>query len=443
MNHQNLSAGEGKPRETDHVSGWHQLWNFRLKLGDLFVFAIFCAGLSLIGRNSWTLPFTTLLAISLSLPIGFFFVVAGLRQRNTLRMLVWFCISGVLLGIFGSGALFLVALAHAVGAILFYFAPAKFRTPRLLMRSSMALIVIALSCWTSATPHHLDRLLAVRIDYPIEDISMRLDYEHPASDVPQEFNLAAKVESRLDTHALGSQKNNAYHGRATELERVHSEKYERFVRQLGFGVIRMRGVGHSIATPDLPSIDFDSAMTAEMNQNWRWILYPNSDPSPVELGNINELANLHFASENDFLNSNMFGFVAKTLPEKVHAAGFVPHAFHDGLEVVKSGELESLQLTKLELVSLLKFDKPKAYGLDHLPRMNELSEKGITTRELTQFESNALNQLHADENVVIEQTGDAILMMGSLRAATHCLDCHSGARGKLLGAFSYEFTTKN
>jgi hypothetical protein len=28
-------------------------------------------------------------------------------------------------------------------------------------------------------------------------------------------------------------------------------------------------------------------------------------------------------------------------------------------------------------------------------------------------------------------------MLGSLRATKHCLQCHSGSRGSLLGAFSY------
>jgi hypothetical protein len=30
-------------------------------------------------------------------------------------------------------------------------------------------------------------------------------------------------------------------------------------------------------------------------------------------------------------------------------------------------------------------------------------------------------------------------MLGAVRAGNDCLQCHNGPRGKLLGAFSYEF----
>jgi len=446
---QDVSADERKTPETVHESAWSKLSKFRLGLSDLFVIVAFCAGLSLVYSNSWALPFATLLAISLSLTIGFLFVMGGLGKRNPSLMLIWLFLFGVVLGCVASSGLFWVSLAHAVGAILLCFVPREFRTPRLLMRSSMVLVVLALIYWTIETPYHLNRLVEARINYPIEDISVRLDFEHGAVDeklaedsIP-EFTLAAKVESRLRASELANQNRENYYGRVVQLKKIHDEEYERFVRQMGFGAVRMRGIGHSIETPELRSIGFALALVEEKNQDWNWLLYQNDVPPVVRLGQVSELSDLHFASESDFLNSNMFGFVAKARPERVHAVGFLPHAFHDGLEVKKTAKFESLQLQKLELVSLLKFDKPKAYVLDHLPRMDELSKEGITTRELTQFELNALDRLRSDENVVIEQGDDGIVMMGSLRSGTHCLECHAGSRGELLGAFSYEFVTKD
>jgi len=39
---------------------------------------------------------------------------------------------------------------------------------------------------------------------------------------------------------------------------------------------------------------------------------------------------------------------------------------------------------------------------------------------------------------MIDDSADRIRMVGSLRAAKNCLDCHSVQRGELLGAQTYE-----
>ena len=38
---------------------------------------------------------------------------------------------------------------------------------------------------------------------------------------------------------------------------------------------------------------------------------------------------------------------------------------------------------------------------------------------------------------MVTHDGPAYRMLGSLRAAKQCLDCHTASRGDLLGAFSY------
>jgi hypothetical protein len=75
--------------------------------------------------------------------------------------------------------------------------------------------------------------------------------------------------------------------------------------------------------------------------------------------------------------------------------------------------------------------------LDHLPRMDRLSSDDAPTRPLDAFETDALAKLWKDEDVVVKNDGDDYRMLGSLRAAKQCLDCHSVQRGELLGAFSY------
>ncbi len=44
----------------------------------------------------------------------------------------------------------------------------------------------------------------------------------------------------------------------------------------------------------------------------------------------------------------------------------------------------------------------------------------------------------AGDDLVTESSGDRIRMMGSLRAAKQCLECHDAKRGDLLGAFSWD-----
>ena len=40
------------------------------------------------------------------------------------------------------------------------------------------------------------------------------------------------------------------------------------------------------------------------------------------------------------------------------------------------------------------------------------------------------------------QTPDGLRILGAIRAAKQCVDCHGGERGALLGAFSYTLTQR-
>jgi hypothetical protein len=59
---------------------------------------------------------------------------------------------------------------------------------------------------------------------------------------------------------------------------------------------------------------------------------------------------------------------------------------------------------------------------------------------LNEFEASALEKLRSDEDLVVQSEGENYQMLGSLRAAKQCLDCHNVQRGELLGAFSYRLT---
>ena len=59
---------------------------------------------------------------------------------------------------------------------------------------------------------------------------------------------------------------------------------------------------------------------------------------------------------------------------------------------------------------------------------------------MNEFEASALEKLRSDEDLVVQSEGAEYQMLGSLRAAKQCLDCHNVQRGELLGAFSYQLT---
>ena len=89
----------------------------------------------------------------------------------------------------------------------------------------------------------------------------------------------------------------------------------------------------------------------------------------------------------------------------------------------------------LDLVGLARHDEPVAYVSKQLPRMKEL--KNSPTRPLDVFEKLGLERLHAGDDLFVRLAGTDLRMLGALRAADQCLRCHGGARGDLLGAFSY------
>ena len=97
---------------------------------------------------------------------------------------------------------------------------------------------------------------------------------------------------------------------------------------------------------------------------------------------------------------------------------------------------EQWAVIRLQLVSLLKFERPAVYVSNNLPRMDEL--KGVPTRPLTPFEAKSLQSLREGDDIATETSGDRIRMVGSLRAGKQCLECHEVKRGDLLGAFSWE-----
>ena len=84
---------------------------------------------------------------------------------------------------------------------------------------------------------------------------------------------------------------------------------------------------------------------------------------------------------------------------------------------------------------MLKHEQPQVYQSKNLPNMQELET--VPTRSLDGFESAALNKLRGGEDLIVSTGSHEIRMLGSLRAAKQCMECHQVDRGTLLGAFTY------
>jgi hypothetical protein len=162
---------------------------------------------------------------------------------------------------------------------------------------------------------------------------------------------------------------------------------------------------------------------------------------PAPLNNVpvlpaaSDLSPIHHLILLEFGDLDRSGFVRS----RKAVAGFQPHRVTSQADVAGGGnEASHWQIARLELVSLLRHETPRVYVADQLPSMDQLAE--VPNRALNDFEASALPQLETSEDVVIDQGQKRIQMLGSVRAASSCLECHEGERGRLLGAFSYEIT---
>lgn len=134
------------------------------------------------------------------------------------------------------------------------------------------------------------------------------------------------------------------------------------------------------------------------------------------------LRDLHLARILDFLNIAGFGH-----SKDRRAAGFQPHGF-----AKESGLKGDWTADRIDLIGLVVHPEPVVYLTDRLPTMTEA--RTAKTRKPDAFEADALAKFRAGGDLV---TGDGGRMVGSIRSANQCVECHGGNRGDLLGAFSY------
>jgi len=226
----------------------------------------------------------------------------------------------------------------------------------------------------------------------------------------------------------------------SDLKNMHSRLALEFYLADGFGVIRARIFDlnqEAFAVPDLPDLKLPPSAEPEFESS------PDAKPQhagdlaqarapKVFAPDLRTLRETHEAGAVDFVNRAGFGFVVS--PDRVF--GFQSHGFRTRPQLTDADNGPSTwKITTLQLVSLLKHETPAAYLSDSLPRMDKLVD--VPIRALDDYEVDALAKLRAGEQIVVEPGSEEIRMLGSLRAAKQCRQCHSVPRGDLLGAFTY------
>ena len=125
--------------------------------------------------------------------------------------------------------------------------------------------------------------------------------------------------------------------------------------------------------------------------------------------------------------------LSKTVGFKEHAVQRYPDTAIQTENGVQSWRIESMLL-----ISLLRHRPPAVYVSENLPNMKELLS--VPTRQPNNFESDALKRLTSGEDLVVQCETSQIQMVGAIRAAFQCLECHQVPRGTLLGAFTYDLS---
>ena len=307
------------------------------------------------------------------------------------------------------------------------------------------------------------RAAELRKKYPFESLSKRLAYEdrfaaESKSGPAPELNEEAM--KHLETLEVSGSGRWGAGTRTRALEMLHSEQVERFISREGFGLSRL-------PQPTVQSLELANAdpvryprylLESTENDKAEFVSPPrpnSSDANPWKLPARDFLLNYHLVGQLDFVGPLGLGLVR----DRDHVAGFKPHQFRSLPQMVTKWDrdpnatpagppvrvgaplpppkpVEEWTLRRLELVSLLKHEKPAVYVSATLPKMDDL--ENAETRRLSSFEADSLKALRSGESLVARATPNHLEMVGALRAGKQCQACHQVQRGELLGAFSYE-----
>jgi hypothetical protein len=352
-------------------------------------------------------------------------IVLGLGTMAMVRGGGWvtaFGLSGLLLGV---GPFFLFFQLPPFLLFLFLIVPVHHRMSLTSLRSRALAIAgpmfgcCAVTGWFVWDDQR--ELARFRTQYPYESVEERLP--RPSVTVAALTQEARRslddVERRLEKVSTSDLRPNESL-RSSVLKQLHEDTLRTFVSSPGFGQMRLAfrpsrfWLNYRLRRNPPIEQPRPPMLSAGVGENEPWKLLP---PEP-------ELEEIHQESVIDFVNPTGFGYVK----DRKHVAGFQPHQFG---ETPRGGRT----VASVELLGLLLHPEPVVYVSPHLPNMEEL--RGAPTRPLDRFEAAGLEAIQRGEDLFVGETPTGVRMLGAIRNASQCLQCHQGNRGDLLGAFSY------
>lgn len=257
----------------------------------------------------------------------------------------------------------------------------------------------------------------LQASYPFESVRDRA----PAPKAEWRTPLSAESEAALEMMEHSGFRDFGGFLREQALRRLHASHMLRFISSPGFGVSR------DLSQPNARRLkgDFrDEPLKQEgspLGPTWS----PQEGGAPDEPRH--DLLGRHITLLMEgFLPKGSFGLFRS----RDAVAGFQPHQFNEAPRWEGDWQIQNI-----ELVSLLLHDVPVVYVSDSLPRMADVGK--VPTRPTDFFESKGLAKLKEGEELFAKRKGDEMRLLGAIRAAKQCADCHAAQRGDLLGAFSY------
>ncbi len=341
-------------------------------------------------------------------------VMANLSARYGGGWTAGFVICGVCFT-FGPGFLPPVGFLFVLLLAVFPYGRHAVKRRQYFPASSLASAVIAFGATTWLAVSSLQNYSHLREEFPYESLESRLPEPpdgRPSPVIPPD---TARRLDKFESDLPG------WSARTVRLRMLHEGNVQLFVNSPGFGVMRQsnrpsrEGLTYGMEQYAVPQPRKVAASAGSLAEN-AW--------NPQDGDKV--LQGLHEKGVTDFVNPLGFGH----FKDRRHVAGFQSHRF---TEVPDSTGPWSIQ--SIDLVGMLLHGKPVVYVSEELPRMDELRK--APTRPLNDFEESGLAKLRRGEDLVVETAPARARMLGSIRAAKQCLDCHGVPRGDLLGAFSY------
>ncbi|MBM4071199.1 MAG: hypothetical protein FJ271_20025 [Planctomycetes bacterium] len=298
------------------------------------------------------------------------------------------------------------------------------------MRRSTVKSFATLAIFGSVLPYLVIGWLTYR---QMADALERFPYESMVERLPTPRKLPGKESATAEKSELAALEstlgeNRHYGSRTWALESLHERTLDMFLMQPGFGVARMSDMSiralepaatePTPAQPGTPPSEFLSAADLTL------IPTPTQGDDPV-----GPLSSMHRDGVIDFVGLPNFGF----FKDRQHVSGFLAHRFTRTPSAGKQWKLRTL-----DLIGLVVHDEPVAYVSENLPRMDELRK--APKRTLDAFELKGLEALRNGQDLFVREAAAGQRVLGAIRCARQCVDCHDAERGRLLGAFSYTFT---